>query len=738
MAEHLKVDGPDHRNRLDAMVQGAVGAPLDRPEGPLKVTGRAAYAAEALPAGTAHGVLVRATVTRGRLTGFDNEAEVRALPGVLAVVSGPRFLRNPAQGGAGKAPVQGVEEIAYLGQPVALVVAETLEAARHGAERLRPRIASAPADVDPDTAGERDRPKRKQQDQGDLDRAMADAAASVDVTYTTPGHNSAAMEPHAALAVWEGDSLTLTGSYQMLKYNRAELADALGIDASAVRILSPFVGGGFGGKLGISHEAVTAALAARELGRPVAVVLTRPQVFEATMRRSETRQRIRLAADADGRLTGIGHDSLVSNLPGEGMSEPVQQATRFLYAAENRRIVHEVAKVNRTCAGSVRAPGEAVGVPVLENAMDELAEALGIDPVELRLRNIPDRDPERDVPFSSHTLAEALRRGADRFGWAERDPRPGGRRDGEWLIGLGVASAARVNLFAAAEARVTLTPEGGALVETDMTDIGTGTYAVLTQVAAEMLGLPPGRVEARLGDTALPPGPGSGGSHGAASSGTAVFLACEALRRRICERLGCDPDDLTLRDGAAITANRRIALTEVLGGEAWSEEGHVEPGRSLKETRQSTFGAHFAEVAVSAVTGEARVRRMLGVYAAGRILNPKTARSQCIGGLTFGIGMALTEALVHDPRDGHIVNRDFAEYHLPVNRDVPQIEVELLDERDAFANPLQAKGIGELGISGSAAAVINAIHNACGVRVRDYPATPDKLIHGLPPPGRAG
>jgi xanthine dehydrogenase YagR molybdenum-binding subunit len=376
----------------------------------------------------------------------------------------------------------------------------------------------------------------------------------------------------------------------------------------------------------------------------------------------------------------------------------------------------------------VRAPGEAVGVTVLENAMDELAEAAGLDPIDLRLRNIPARHPEEDKPFSNHTLAEALRRGAELFDWSRRKSAPGAVREGEWRIGLGVASAVRVNMLAEAEARVTLLASGRALVETDMTDIGTGTYAILGQLAAEVLGLSLDAVEVRLGDTDLPPGPGSGGSWGASSSGTAVFLACEELRGRICKARDCEADELTLKDGRAIAGNRTRPVAELLGGEAWEAVGHIEPGKTGKAVRQATFGAHFAEVAVSSVTGETRVRRMLGVFAAGRILNPKTARSQCIGGMTFGIGMALTEELVHDPRDGHIVNRDFAEYHLPVNRDVPQLEVEFLEERDPWASPLQAKGIGELSICGSAAAITNAIYNACGVRVRDYPATLDKIL----------
>lgn len=628
MTVHIRMDDRVEADRLEDMAQGVIGKPLDRPEGGRKASGTAAYAMDSLPEGACFGVLVRATITAGRLAGVDSAA-VEALPGVRAVIVDARMLRNPAQGMAGKAPLQDPHDIAYFGQPVALVVAGSFEQARHGANALALRLEkTADAVVGPADAGvEIETPEKKQQAIGDLDAAMRDAAFSVDQTYTTPVHASAAMEPHASIAVWDGDRLTLHGSYQMLRFNRAELADALGIAEKNVRILSPFVGGGFGSKLGIAPEAVAAAIAAKKLGVPVAVPMSRQQVFEGVMRRSESTQRIRLAAGADGRLTGIGHEALVSNLPRETFSEPVTQATPFLYRGENRVIGHRIARVNRTCAGSVRAPGEAVGVTMLEIAMDELAAVSGIDPVELRLRNIPDEDPTQKIPFSSNKLAEALRTGAARFGWDRRCAEPGQRREGEWLVGMGMASAVRVNMLVESKARVALSSDGHALVETDMTDIGTGTYAILTQIAAEMLGLPMDRVETRLGDTDLPPGSGSGGSFGAASNGTAVFMACEEIRCMICERFGCETGDLTLKDGRAIAGNRSVPLAEVLGGQEFVAVGHAEPGDAEDKVRQATYGSYFAEVGVNAVTGETRVRRMLGVFAAGRILNAKTARS---------------------------------------------------------------------------------------------------------------
>ncbi|WMS43956.1 xanthine dehydrogenase family protein molybdopterin-binding subunit [Acuticoccus sp. MNP-M23] len=737
MNAHFKMDAPVTRHRLDEMAQGVIGKPVDRPDGPLKVSGTATYANDYKMDGMLHGVLVRAPVTRGTVTAIEADA-VEAMPGVVAVVYGDRFIRNAAQGMATDAPVQNASSrVDYLGQIVALVVAESFEQARHGAFTLQVKIDPEAAVVNPEAPdAEVETPEDDQASQGDLDGAMQSAPHTVDVTYRTAGHSSAAMEPHASVAHWDGKTLTLRGSYQMLKYNRIELADAVGIDTENVRVLAPYVGGGFGSKLGIASEAVAASLAAMQLNRPVSVAMTRPQTIEAVYRRSESRQRIRLAAGADGQLTGIGHESLVSNLPNEVFSEPVTQATPYLYRGENREIVHKVARIHRPAAGSVRAPGEAIGIPVLECAMDELAETLGMDPVELRLVNIPDEDPSAHIPFSSHTLGEALRTGADAFGWDKRSKTPGMWREGEWLIGTGMASAVRVNMTMEAKARVTLRADGKATVETDMTDIGTGTYTILTQIAAEMLGLPMDRVTSTLGDTVLPPGAGSGGSWGAASDGSAVFIACQEIRATLAEKLDTTDDDLTLKDGFAIAGNRKVAIETLLDGEDIAVEGHMEPGKTDSAVRQSTFGAYFAEVAVNAVTGETRVRRMHGTFAAGRILNHKTARSQCLGGMTWGIGMALTEDMVHDTRDGHIVNRDLAEYHLPVNLDVPQIEVILLEERDDWANPMQVKGIGELGVCGAAGAIVNAIYNATGIRVREFPVTLDKLLAaGLPDAG---
>ena len=720
---------------LDRGVQDVIGKPLDRVDGPKKVSGKATYAAEYALDNVAYGYLVRATVGAGKIRHLDADS-AKAMPGVIDVITDyASFIRNPQQGGETSAPTQGVEDVAYHGEIIAIVVAESYEIARDAA--LRITVDYAPAEGRYSFLAHREeaeKPSAQQipphHKQGDVDKAMADAAFAVDVTYTTPSQNSAAMEPHASLAVWEDGALTLYGSYQMPSSDKQQLAKALGVSADKVRIVAAYVGGGFGSKLGIAPESVAAAIAAKRLNRPVKAVMARQQVFDATVRRSNTEQRMRLGATAEGKLTAIGHETLVSNLPGEDYFEPAGVSTHFLYDGENRLITHDIVRLDWMLAGSMRAPGEAVGLIALEGAMDELAEKMGIDPIELRRRNEPEQDPEKKVPYSSRALIPCLERGAESFGWSRRKP-AGTDRRGDWLYGIGVASAARSNQLIKSAAKVSIDGQGKAHVETDMTDIGTGTYTILGQITAEILGLPLEDVIVHLGDTDAPPGAGSGGSWGAASSGSSVYLACEALRGQIAKAMGVDEGAMTLKDGRVIADNRSVPLAELVG-EGMEATGEISPGKQEKTFNQASYGAHFAEVAVNVVTGEVRVKRMLGVFAAGRILNEKTARSQCLGGMTFGIGCALTEELVHDPRNGKIVNRDLGEYHLPVNADVPQLEVEFLYERDVEANPLHAKGLGEVGICGAAGAIGNAIYNATGVRVRDFPLTLDKLLEGLP------
>ncbi|MEP7184491.1 MAG: xanthine dehydrogenase family protein molybdopterin-binding subunit [Rhodanobacter sp.] len=732
----LTMDKPHPSSLLDTGVQGVIGKPLARVDGPKKVTGAATYAAEYQFDNLAHGVLVGSTIGKGRVVSIDADA-VRAIPGVIDVITDfERFIRNSQQGGKTDAPAQGVRDVAYFGQIIAIVIAESFEVARDAALRLPVAYEREEGVFEFSMQLERDydlppNNTPAHAEQGDLENAMREAAVTVDSTYTTPSQNSAAMEPHASIATWKDGALTLYGSYQMPTSDAKQLAKALGVAADTVRIISRYVGGGFGSKLGIAPESVAAAIAAKRLGRPVKAVMSRPQVFEATVRRSNTSQRMRLAATAEGKITGIGHETTASNLEGENFFEPAGISTHFLYVGEHRLISHDLVRMNWGLSGSMRAPGEAVGLLGLECAMDELAYALQMDPIALRRLNEPERDPEKNVPFSSRSLMQTLDEGANRFGWDKRHAKPGTQREGEWLIGMGVAAAARSNLLMESSAKVSIHPDSSVTVSSAMTDIGTGSYTILTQVAAEVLGVPMEQVKMELGDTSDVPAAGSGGSWGAASSGSAVYLACEKLRAELAKALGVDGDALTLMDGMA-SANGESKPIGKLVGDGIEAVGTIKPGKQEKEFTQASYGAHFAEVAVNAVTGETRVRRMLGVFAAGRILNEKTARSQCLGGMTFGIGSALTEDLIHDTNTGKVVNHDLAEYHVAVNADVPQLEVIFLPERDVHANPIHAKGIGELGVCGAGAAIANAVYNATGIRVRDFPMTLDKLLDQLP------
>ncbi|TPG49798.1 xanthine dehydrogenase family protein molybdopterin-binding subunit [Sphingomonas glacialis] len=734
----LKMDKPVPASLLDSGSQGIIGRPLDRKEGPLKVTGQATYSAEYQIPNLAYGYLVGTKFGRGKVTNVDADS-VRAIPGVIDVVTDFKtFLQNSQQGGETSAPTQGVQDVHYFGEIVAIVLAESYEAARDAGIRIKVEYEEAEGRFDFEAhKDETTKPPPNNIPahfkQGDVEKAMADAATSVDVTYTTPSQNSSAMEPHASIAVWDEDgALTLYGSYQMPTSDKTQLAKSLGVKDKKVRIIAPYIGGGFGSKLGIAPESVAAAVAAKQLGRPVKAVMTRPQVFETTVRRSNTEQRVRFSVDGEGKLTGVGHETLTSNLPGEGFFEPTGIGTHFAYSGENRLINHDLVELDWLLSGSMRAPGEAVGMMATEAALDELCHKLGVDPIDFWKQNEPSEDPEEKIPFSTRQLVRCLEEGAESFGWSKRNATPGQVRDGEWMIGMGVAAAVRTNMLMESSAKVAIDANGRATVSSAMTDIGTGSYTILGQIAGELLGLPLDQVSVVLGDTDLPDAAGSGGSWGAGSSGSAVYLACEMLREKLAKAMGCDPETLTLKDGQAIADNRQVSLGSLVG-DGIEAIGSIAPGKMEKDRKQSSYGAHFVEVGVNATTGEVRVRRMLGVFAAGRILNAKTARSQCLGGMTFGIGAALTEDLVHDPRNGKLVNHDLGEYHVPVNADVPQIEVHFLEERDQFANPIHAKGIGELGISGCGAAIGNAVFNATGIRVRDYPITVDKLLDQLPP-----
>lgn len=721
---------------LDRVPHPCVGEELSRVEGPLKVSGMATYAAEySFDDEVLHGYLVSASIATGSVQSID-ESSATAIAGVVAVVTDFKaFIRNSQQGGENKAPTQGVKDISYFGQPIALVVATSFEAAREGAAALKVEYTQQQGAFDfiaelgqrePISSGN-DKPVHI----NNPEEGLASAAVKVDSIYVTPSQNSAAMEPHATIAEWHGDKLTLYCSMQMLSSCKQQVCDALGLKPDNVRLISRYVGGGFGSKLGISPESIAAAIAAKQLQRPVKVVMHRIQVFESTVRRTNTRQRVAIGAHRDGRIHTIIHNTICTNLPGESFFEPAAISTHFAYSGQNRQVKYEMVRMNQVLAGSMRAPGEAVGMLALECAMDELAIKLGMDPIELRKLNDPAIDPSKGLPFSTRKLTETMDYGARHFGWEKRHQQPASQREGDWLIGMGMAAATRSNQLKGSAARVTLTPDARAIVESDMTDIGTGTYTVLTQIAADLLGLPLSQVDVRLGDTNFPSAVGSGGSYGACSSGSAVYMACKKIRASLAQALGVEEDNLTLHAGQASGNGISKAIAELIEDNIVSI-GQIEPGKTGEQFNQASYGAHFAEVAVNVVTGETRIRRMLGVFTAGRILNEKTARSQCYGGMIFGIGAALMEELLHDPHNGRLVNHDLAEYHVPVNADIPPIEVVFLPERDPYTNPLHAKGLGELGISGAGAAIANAIYNATGIRIYDYPLTLDKLLDQLP------
>ena len=729
----MKFDTPAGTNPIDR--QRVAGKPHTRIDGPLKTTGRAHYAYEhqQATAKAAYGCVVGAGIAKGRVQSMDLDA-ARHSPGVLAIVTaenaGPLKTSD-----RNTAALLGGPEIAHYHQALALVVAESFEQARAAAERIRIRYAPAKGAFDLRLAHDRKAPLQETDPDvrvGDFDAAFAAAPVQLDQTYHTPDQSHAMMEPHATLAAWEGDQLTVWTSNQMIAWGRKDLAATLGIGEDKVRLVSPYIGGGFGGKLFIRSDVVLAALGARAAKRPVKVALARPLIANNTTHRPATLQRVRLGATADGTLTAIGHESWSGNLPGGSPEEAVQQ-TQLLYAGANRLTGLRLAKLDLPEGNAMRAPGEAPGLMVLEIAMDELAEKLGMDPIELRVRNDTQVDPAKpERPFSQRQLVKCLRDGADRFVWGKRATTPGTRREGRWLVGMGVAAGFRNNLVMTSGARVRLKPDGSAVVQTDMTDIGTGSYTILAQTAAEMLGLPLDKVHVELGDSLFPASAGSGGQWGANSATAGVYAACVKLREQIAAKLGLDPATADFSEGNVAVGDRSLPLTDAVRTGELVGEDTIEFAGLQEKYQQSTFAAHFVEVAVDAYTGESRIRRMLAVCAAGRILNPVTARSQVIGAMTMGVGAALCEELAVDPRLGFFVNHDLAGYEVPVHADIPHQEVIFLDEADAASSPMKAKGVGELGLCGVSAAIANAIYNATGVRVRDYPLTLDKLLHGLP------
>ena len=733
----MKFETPATSNPIDQLK--VIGKPTDRIEGPLKTTGTAIYAYEqnAAAPNAVYGYVLGAAIAKGRIVSIDL-SKANAAPGVLAIVTAentPRIDRGQFYVDRALAG----PDVDHYHQAVAVVVAESFEQARAASKlihvdyfreagkfSLAEGKDSAPApDPGPYTGP-------SESTLGDFDGAFAAAPVKVDATYTTPDHAHAMMEPHATIAAWEGEALTLWTSIQQVSWGVRDLAKTLGIPKQNIRLISPYVGGGFGGKGTILCDAVLASLAARKVRRPVKVTLPRALMFNNLTHRAATIQRIRIGATLDGKITAIGHEGWSGNIKG-GMPESVTSQTRVLYAGPNRMTRQRLAHLDLAEGNAMRAPGETTGMMALEVAIDELAEKLGMDPIEFRVLNDTQVDPANPARrFSERHLVECLRSGAERFGWEKRNPKPRMTRDGRWLVGMGVASAIRGAPTMKSAARVRLDSRGALTVETDMTDLGTGSYTIIAQTAAEMMGVTIDRVTVRLGDSTFPESPGSGGQWGAASSTAGVYAACMKLRKMVAGTLGYDPAKTEFANGQVTCGGKSVPLGKAAKQANLVATDTMEFGNLNRQYEQHAFGAHFAEVGVDAATGEIRIRRMLMTAAAGRILNPKAARSQLIGGMTMGAGAALMEEMAVDNKIGFFVNHDLAGYEVPVHADIPHQEVIFLDELDPTIAPLKAKGVGELGISGAPAAIANAVYNATGIRVRDYPITLDKLLDQLP------
>lgn len=693
---------------MTTLAHHAMGTAVTRLDGPAKVTGAAPYAFEFDVENPVYLHPVQATIAHGHVTAMDTAAaqDVDGVAAVLTVFDAPTL----ADTSNGDLAVLQDTAVHYRGQLIGGVIADSAETAREAASLVGVEYDEQTIDVEL-TA---DHPKLYTPEQvnpdypavtsqGDVEAALREAAVVIDNTYTTPHEHNSPMEPHACIALWDNDELTMWDSTQGVHAARKEIATAFGLDPEKVRVIAKNVGGGFGSKGAPHSHNVLAVMAAQRLpGRHVKLALTRQQMFDMVGYRTPTIQHLRLGALPDGSLTAISHAVVEQTATVKEYAEQTATPTRMMYAAPNRKTSHRLAPLDVPVPFWMRAPGECPGMFALEVAMDELAVACDIDPIELRIRNEPPVDPETGSPWSNRRLIECLQTGAERFGWAGRDPKPGNRCEGEWLIGSGVASAVYPAMVMPGNAaRIEHAAPGRFVVQIGAVDIGTGAWTALSQIAADALGVELDAIELQIGDTALPSASVSGGSSGISSWGRAIVAAARAFRHDH----GDHPEV-----GVHTTASAADANEEA------------------EKYGMYSFGAHFVEAGVSRFTGEVHVSRMLGVFSVGRVINPTTLRSQLIGGMTMGLSMALHEDSVRDPRFGHIVTRDFASYHISSHADVPAVEAIALDDVDEHANPMGSRGAGEIGIVGSAAAVANAVFHATGVRVRDLPITCDALI----------
>lgn len=727
-----------------------IGKPLDRIDGPRKVTGRANYAADNPVPNLAYGYGVVSTIANGAITSLDDSAARRA-PGVLAVFHHgniPKLQRCPD---AMKQKLKSAEErtpfedesVYYAGQFVALVVADTFEQARWASHLVRVayREAKPALTLDDGSATHGAKPESDEAyRRGDPDRAFASAPIQVDTTYTTPVEVHNAMEMHATLAQWQGDRLLVHDSTQWVVGQAKSLAHVLGIPPENLELHAPFIGGGFGSKLFLWPHAVLAAVAARELKRPVKLVLARSQQFTTAGHRPETRQRLRVGADRAGKLVAIRHDTLSHTSLVTKYVESCGEATPSLYACPNVAVTGSVVPVNVGTPTSMRAPGAAPGLFALESVLDEVAVQLAMDPIELRRRNLPDRDPHQDLPWSSNHFGECLRIVADRFGWSRRNPEPGSMQDGREVLGWGFAAATWPAHRASADARVELRADGTARVLCATQDIGTGTYTVLAQVVSEITTLPFRQIEVSIGNSEFPTGPISGGSMATATVVPAIAgaarKAVQNLFTAVTASDGPLPREqasaLTLRDGAIVTpSGRTLPLRDALGRLRQvpiTATAHAEPGAEMKHYAFRSFGAHCVEVRFDPSIARVRVSRIVSAFDVGRLINRKTALNQIEGALVMGLGMALLERSVYDPRTGRVVTDNLADYLVAVHADAPEMDVTLLDLPDPHIGDFGAKGMGEIGITGTPAAIANAVYHATGRRLRNLPITIEDLL----------
>ena len=731
-----------------------VGQPINRVDGRLKVTGGATYTADTQIPNVAHAMIVSSAIAKGTIASMDTLAAERT-PGVLAVLSHKnkiKLAKDPMEVDPGSPANRALtllqdNRVVYGNQPIAVVVAETFEIARDAAGLVKVRYAEEAPSVRLDSnLKSAYKPKKvggagasTDHARGSVDKGKADAQAQIREIYSTPFSVHSPLEPHCTIAVWEGpDHLTLYDTSQGIFGDRKRVAELVGLEPENVRVVSLFIGGGFGSKGPTWSHNVLCAMAARQVRRPVKLVLRRPQMFGPVGCRSETRQTITAGARNDGSLTLLQNETLTHTSTIDEFAETATFPTRMLYSTPNNSTTQRLVRSDIGTPSYTRAPGEAPGSFALEVAMDELAYKLNMDPLQLRLKNYAERDEEKDQPWSTKSLRECYRVGAERFNWSRRTSATRSMRQGHTLIGLGMATSLYPARRSPSSARARIYPNGTVLVEAGSQDLGGGTYTIMTQIAADALGVAPSMVTFRLGDTRYPETPVSGGSQTAASAGSGVFEAARALRSTLIElamkgssESGRSPDDLVisgdkvaLKDGSHSTS-----LTQLMAGQPFVDaQATTKENEDAKTHSMYSFGAQFAEVHVDADLGQIHVARMVGVFGAGKILNAKTARNQFIGGMTWGISMALHEKALYDERLGRIVNNNLAEYHVPSNPDVGTIDVSWVEEDDRMVSPIGAKGIGEIGITGAAAAIATAVFHATGKRIRTLPITLDVLL----------